>query len=159
MSTITMKQNTTLTPEQYVAGLIDFGPGRSQLFANSADDALVVHGIDLAEKWADVTEGGGGVWERLRYDWSNPLQVVLTTTDSNTWGGASGHTYTFTPRADGAIDIELVTVREGKNLKGRMLGIMLGSAGKGLLTKAFEQSVAVLERRNSTAVSALRRVR
>jgi hypothetical protein len=42
---------------------------------------------------ADVTEGSGGIWERLHYDWSDPNHVVLTTTDSNTWGGASGHTY------------------------------------------------------------------
>ena len=48
MPTITMKKATTLTPEQYVAGLTDFGPGRSQLFSNSADDALSVHEINTA---------------------------------------------------------------------------------------------------------------
>ncbi len=32
-------QTTTLTPEQYVAGLTDFGPGRSKLFGNSAEEA------------------------------------------------------------------------------------------------------------------------
>ena len=36
MSTIRLLQTTTLTPEQFVAGLTDFGPGRSQLFQNSA---------------------------------------------------------------------------------------------------------------------------
>jgi hypothetical protein len=29
-----------LTPEQYIAGLTDFGPGRSKLFGNSADENL-----------------------------------------------------------------------------------------------------------------------
>ena len=29
-----------------------------------------------------------GTWERLHYDWSDPDRVVLTTTDSNAWGGA-----------------------------------------------------------------------
>ena len=38
MSTIHLHQTTTSTPEQYVAGLTDFGPGRSKLFGNSADD-------------------------------------------------------------------------------------------------------------------------
>jgi hypothetical protein len=42
MSTIHLHP-TTSTPEQYVAGLTDFGPGRSKLFANSADDYLKVH--------------------------------------------------------------------------------------------------------------------
>jgi hypothetical protein len=32
MSTIHLRQTTTATPEQFVAGLTDFGPGRSKLF-------------------------------------------------------------------------------------------------------------------------------
>jgi len=90
---------TTLTPEQYVAGLTDFGPGRSKIFGKSADDYLKMH--DRGSSQADVTEGSGGIWERLHYDWSNPNHVVLTTTDSNVWGGASGHTYTFTRHPNG----------------------------------------------------------
>ena len=43
MSTIHLHQTTTLTPEQYIAGLTDFGPGRSKLFGNSADEYLKVH--------------------------------------------------------------------------------------------------------------------
>ena len=70
-----------LTPEQYIAGLTDFGPGRSKLFGNSADEYLKVH--DRGRTQADVTEGSGGIWERLHYDWSDPNHVVLTTTDSN----------------------------------------------------------------------------
>ncbi len=38
MATIHVHQTTSLTPEQYVAALTDFGPGRSKLFDNSADD-------------------------------------------------------------------------------------------------------------------------
>ena len=93
MSKIHFTHRTTLTPEQYIAGLTDFGKGRSEIFSNSADDYLKVHSAEGTE--ADVTEGSGGVWERLHYDWSNPQRVVLQTTDSNTWGGASGYTYTF----------------------------------------------------------------
>jgi len=42
-----------------------------------------------------------------------------TTTDSNVWGGASGHTYifTFTRQPNGTTGIDVVVVREGKNLK------------------------------------------
>ena len=87
---IHLHQSTTSTPEQYIAGLTDFGPGRSKLFGNSADEYLKVHYRGRSQ--ADVTEGSGGIWERLRYDWSDPNRVVLTTTDSNLWGGASGHT-------------------------------------------------------------------
>ncbi len=137
MSTIHLHRQPSLTPEQYIAGLTDFGPGRSKLFGNSADEYLKVHQRGPTE--ADVTEGSGGIWERLHYDWSDPNHVVLTTTDSNTWGGASGHTYTFTRRPDGMTDIDVVVVRDGKNLKGRLLGFVLGTVGKGVLEKALKR--------------------
>ena len=149
MATIHMHATTTATAEQYVAALTDFGPGRSKVFGNSADSDLKVH--DQSPGHADVTEGSSGVWERLQYDWSDPNHVVLKTTDSNAWGGNSGHTYTFTRNADGTTDIDYVVVREGKNFKGKFLGIVLGSVGKGKLVKAFENSVKAVEARNNPA--------
>jgi len=149
MSTIHLHQTTNLTPEQYIAGLTDFGPGRAKLFPNSADDYLVVHLRSRSE--ADVTEGSGGIWERLHYDWSDPNRVVLTTTDSNIWGGASGHTYTFTRQPNGSTDIDVDVIREGKNLKGYLLGFVLGTIGKSVLEKAFTNSIKAIEARNSVA--------
>jgi hypothetical protein len=149
MSTIHFHQITTSTPEQFIAGLTDFGPGRSKLFGNSSDEYLTVHHRGVSQ--ADVTEGSGGVWERLHYDWSDPNHVVMNSTDSNVWGGASGHTYTFTRRADGKTNVDAVVVREGKNLKGRMLGFVLGTVGKGVLKKAFDNSVRAIEARNGAA--------
>ena len=43
MATIHLHQTTTSTPEQFVAGLTDFGPGRSKLFGRSSDEDLKVH--------------------------------------------------------------------------------------------------------------------
>jgi hypothetical protein len=139
-------QATMLTPEQYIAGLTDFGPGRSKLFGNSADAYLKVHHLGRTD--ADVTEGSGGIWERLHYDWSNPNHVVLTTTDSNTWGGASGHTYTFTRHPNGTTDIDVDVIREGKNFKGMMLGLVVRTIGRSVLEKAFENSVKAIEARS-----------
>ena len=146
MSIIYLHQTTALTPEQYIAGLTDFGPGRAKLFGNSADEYLQVHRRGGTQ--ADVTEGSGGIWERLHYDWSDPQHVVLTTTDSNVWGGDSGHTYNFTRRPDGTTDIEVIVVRDGKNIKGRLLGFVLGTVGKVVLEKAFVNSVKAIEVRN-----------
>ncbi|HEX3683041.1 MAG TPA: hypothetical protein VHU83_10910 [Bryobacteraceae bacterium] len=143
-------QTTTLTPEQYIAGLTDFGPGRSKVFGNSADKYLKVHHQSRLE--ADVTEGsGGGIWERLHYDWTDPNRVVMRTTDSNVWGGASGHTYTFTRHSNGTTDIDADIVREGKNLKGRALALVLRTVGRGVLEKAFRNSVQAIEARNRAA--------
>ena len=156
MSTIHLHQTTTATPEQFVAALTDFGPGRSKLFPNSADDYLKVH--DQGPGHADVTEGSGGVWERLQYDWSDPQydwsdpnRVVMKTTDSNIWGGSSGHTYTFTRQPDGTTAVDAVVVREGKNFKGRVLGLVLGTIGKGKLQGALQQTVKAIEARNEGA--------
>jgi hypothetical protein len=149
MPTIHLKQTTTSTPEQFVAGLTDFGPGREELFGNSADDYLKVH--DQGPGEADVTEGSSGVGERLHYDWSDPTHVEMTTTDSNVWGGHSGHTYTLTRQPDGTTEVDAVVVREGKNLKGRMLGLVLGIFGKRVLGKELGKTVKAIEARNNGA--------
>lgn len=146
MSTIHFRQTTTATPEQFIAGLTDFGPGRSKLFGNSTDEYLKVH--EQGPACADITEGSGGIWERLRYDWSDPTHVVLTTTDSNLWGGRSGHTYTFTRQPNGTTDVDVVIVRDGKNFKGRLLGAFIGTFGKGFLEKTFAKTLKAIEARN-----------
>ena len=137
MATIHLKETTTATPEQFIAGLTDFGPGRSKIFGQQR--RRVPRGARPGPGHADVTEGSGGVWERLRYDWSDPKHVVLTTTDSNIWGGASGHTYTFKRQPDGTTELDVVIVRDGKNVKGRALGLVLGIFGKRVLGKELRE--------------------
>ena len=139
-------KTTTATPEQFVGGLTAFGPGRSKLFSNSADDYLKVHNVGRSQ--ADVTEGSHGIWERLHYDWSDPHRVVLTTTDSNVWGGHSSHTYTLTPQSNGTTSVDAVLVREGKNFKGRVLEAVVGTVGKRSLDKMLEKTVRAIEARN-----------
>jgi hypothetical protein len=84
---------------------------------------------------------------------SEPDRVVARTTDSNIWGGNSGHTYTFTRRPDGTTDIDYVVVRDGKTPKGRFLGVVLGSVDKRVLAKAFVNSVKAVEVRNTETVA------
>jgi len=146
MSTIRLHVTTTATSEQFLAGLTDFGPGRSELFGNSADKYLKVH--DRGPHEADVTEGSAGVWERLHYDWSDPSRVIMTTTDSNVWGGRSGHTYTFTRKPGGTTEVDAVVVREGKNFKGHVLEAVIGTVGKRSLAKAFANTARAIEARN-----------
>jgi len=143
---IHFRRTTTLTTKQFIAGLTDFRPGRSKLFATSDDKYLKVH--QFGHSQADVTEGAKGIWERLYYDWSDSDRVVITTTDSNVWGGASGYTYTFTRQTNGTTDIDVVIVREGKNFKGQVLGFMLRTIGRFVLEKAFEKFVKAIEARN-----------
>lgn len=147
MATIKLHQTTTATPEQVLVALTDFGPGRQEIFGRSADGYLKVHGQSAGH--ADVTEGSGGIWERLEYDWTDPRRIVMTTTDSNTWGGRSGHTYTLTPQADGTTAIDVVVVRDGKNLRGYLLGALLSVAGRSVLGKELAKTVKAIEARGA----------
>jgi hypothetical protein len=147
MPTIHLHQTTTSTPEQLVAGITDFGPGRSEPFPNSSDDYLEVHGKGPTQ--ADVTEGSRGAWERLHYDWSDPNRIVMTTTDSNVWTNDSTQTYAFARQPDGTTDVDVVVVRHGKGLKGRTLGLVLGVGGKRFLGGALEETVKAIEARHN----------
>ncbi|MEV6710970.1 hypothetical protein AB0M48_02905 [Lentzea sp. NPDC051208] len=65
--------------------------------------------------------------------------------DSNVWGGRSGHTYTFTRQAGGTTLVHAEVVREGKNLKGKLLGLSLGLLGRKVLGGALEKTVRAIE--------------
>ncbi|MFD1812489.1 hypothetical protein [Rhodococcus gannanensis] len=149
MTTIHLHDTTTATPEQFLAGLTDFGPGRGDLFGNSTDEYLQVH--QVGDHDADVTEGSNGIWERLHYDWTDPHRVVMTTTESNLWGGASGHTYTLTQQPGGTTDIDVDVVRDGKNLKGKALAGVLTVFGSRILGKKLHESVVAIEIRSGGA--------
>jgi hypothetical protein len=145
MATIRFTQTTTASPEQFIAGLTDFGPGRGELFGNSSDSFLKVH--DQSPGHADVTEGSNGIWERLSYDWTDPHHIVLKTTESNLWGPGSGHSYTLTERPDGKTDVAVVVDRVGMGLKGKALGFVLSLGGQRLIGKMFEKTLRAIEAR------------
>jgi hypothetical protein len=60
----------------------------------------------------DVTESPRCIWERQHY--CRPSRVVLTTTHSSSLGGASGRPHAFERLPNGSIEIEFVTVRDGR---------------------------------------------
>ena len=153
MSVIHFHAVTTSTPEQFIAGLTDFGPDRSKIFKNSADSYLMVH--NKGPHQADVTEGSGGVWERLVYNWSDASRPRLKTIDSNVFGGASGYSYTLRRQVNGTTAVDVVIVREGKNFKGRVLSFLLGTVAKRSLRKAFVHSVRAIEARSDAGVAKL----
>lgn len=146
MSTIEFHKTTRATPEQLLAAIVDFGPGRSKVFPLSSDTYLKVH--DRASDHADVTEGNPRVWERLHYDWSDPGRVVMTTTDSNVWGNDCRQTYTFRRRPDGLTDLDVIVERHGKNLKGRLLELVVNTVGRRVLDHGLDKTVQAVEARN-----------
>jgi len=49
---------------------------------------------------------------------------------------------------------DVVVIREGKNLKGRMLGALVGTGGKRVLAKALAKTAKAIEARNYEAKAA-----
>jgi hypothetical protein len=50
--------------------------------------------------------------------------------------------------------VDYVVVRDGKNFKGRALGVVLGTIGKRRLEGAFEKAVKAIEARDDSAGAA-----
>ena len=48
-----------------------------------------------------------------------------------------------------ALGIDVVVVREGKNLKGRLIGAMLGLIGKRFFSGQFQKTVQAVEARSA----------
>lgn len=140
-------ETTSATPEEFVAALTDFGPGRGELFGRSEEKYL--HVYSKGPTTADVKEGSGGFWERLQYDWTDPRRVTMKTIDSNAWGGHSGHVYAFTPQPDGTTRLDVDVVREGKNLKGKATALMLGAVGRSAMEKPLKNTIKAVEERNN----------
>src|SRR3954467_10978288 len=116
-------------PERFVAALTDFGPGREEIWANSDPKHFVVH--DRGATWAEVTEGSsaGGVWQRLRYDWSVPDVVTLDVLDGNAFGAGSRWTYRVESDGAGGCHVDLTIVRVPTTARGKVLDLALGLGG------------------------------
>jgi hypothetical protein len=84
---------------------------------------LKVHAI--GETFAVVTEGNpwpiGYVWERLRYDWSEPGVVKGTVEESNLFKPGSTWEIRATPADGGGSQVEIVAVRHLSGIRGRLL--------------------------------------
>ena len=143
-----VRAHGTFPPEQFVRALTDFGPDRSEIWGNSSPRHVAVH--DRGPTWAEVTEGsqaGGGVWQRLRYDWSTADVVTLTVLDSNAFGRGSHWTYRLEPDGRGGTLIDLTIVRVPTTTKGRVLDVVLRLGGSLYFRRDLRRSVRRIEDR------------
>ena len=148
MTTVHIRQSTTVSLNRFVAALINFGPGRGEIFTNSREHEVRIN--VRGDTWTDVTEGSSGArWERLRCDWSELNVVRLTTIDSNIWRPGSGWVYSLTPRADGRTDIDLVVVRKGRSARGRISAALMAVTGKPILRRDLRKSLRAIEQTRS----------
>jgi hypothetical protein len=135
MPKVHVQVDSTLSPQQVLEVLTDFGPGRSKNWPGIDDQHFTVH--DRGPDWADVTEGNKIGWERERYSWNAEAGTVSAeTTDSNIWGPGSRWDYQIAPRPGGsALTIDLQ--RNGKGAKGKILGALVSLAGARMIRTQF----------------------
>ena len=56
----------------------------------------------------------------------------------------------------GSGKVQFLVLRDGKNVRGWLLGLVLGTVGKGVLNKAFVNTVKAIEARNSESLPIVR---
>jgi hypothetical protein len=116
-------EETTAPPERVLEAARDFSARRAEMWPDVHVEHLEVHG--RGEAWAEVTEGNpwpiGFVWERLRYDWSQPGSVQGTVIDSNIFKPGSTWEIRATSANGGGSRVEVIAVRHLRGLRGRIL--------------------------------------
>jgi hypothetical protein len=116
-------EESTAPPERVLEAARDFSPRRAEMWPDVHVEHLEVH--DEGETCAEVTEGNpwpiGFVWERLRYDWSDPEAVKGTVIDSNIFKPGSTWELRAQPHDDGGSRVEVIGVRRLRGVRGRLL--------------------------------------
>jgi hypothetical protein len=145
MPTIRVSERTNLEPDRVTAALTDFSDARPSIWPSLSPKYYEVH--SRGEHWAEVTEGAsfaGGVWERGRYDWSQPGVVRFDVSDSNAF--AAGSSWEYRVRADGAGSVVDLTVdRRAATPKGRVLALLMRIGGRQALGGDLRRALGRLE--------------
>ena len=142
MTTIHLTVKTTVAPERIIGALTDFTQKRLELWPNIDPQYYKVH--DVQASLAEVTEGSsffGGVWERARYDWSQPGHIVITVLSSNAFAPGSFWEYLIKEGENGGSQIDFTLHRVGKSLKGRVLAFMLSIFGRRIFRRDLDQTL------------------
>jgi hypothetical protein len=142
MPTIHFHLDTPLPPAAVLAGITDFGAGRSKIWPNVDAEHFQLHA--QGPGWADVTEGSaiaGGVWERERYTWDSAAGTVsIETVESNTWGKGSRWDYRLVP-TDSGTRVVATVVRSPTSWRGRLIALALNLNGSALLRSQTEKAL------------------
>src|SRR5688572_25768383 len=101
---------SSASPEHLLEEARDFTDRRAELWRDVYTEHLTVH--ERGETWADVTEGNrwpiGLVWERLRYDWSEPDVLKGTVVESNIFKASSKWEIRATPADEHGSRVEVI---------------------------------------------------
>ena len=118
-----MVSESTAPSDRVLESAHDFSRRRAELWPDVHVEHLEVHAA--GETWADVTEGNpwpiGFVWERMRYDWSEPGAVKGVVVDSNIFKpGSTWEIHAIAGDGGGSL-VELLAMRHLRGFRGGLL--------------------------------------
>lgn len=122
MPRVHVVQESSANAEQVLEAARDFTPRRAELWRDVHTEHMTIH--HRGATTAEVTEGNqwpiGLVWERLRYDWSQPGALKGTVVESNLFKPGSTWELRGTPTESGGSRVEIIADRHLKG-RGRLL--------------------------------------
>jgi hypothetical protein len=154
MANVRFSIDSDLPADTVLAVATDFSENRPRCWPNI--DPRVYNVQSTSATAADVTEGSsvlGGIWAREAYDWSEPGTVRATVQDSNAFRPGGTWQLRATPRPEGGCHIEVLSRRQARGVKGRVIGTLLTLMGSKVLPKQLQQTVDVIA--NETGSGAL----
>jgi hypothetical protein len=143
---IHITRSTSVAPEGVAAALTDFSERRFQIFANLDRSRFEVHRVEGTS--AEVTEGAsmlGGIWERIRYDWSEAGVIRLESLDSNTFARGSDWRYRLSPDGSGGTRVDLAVDRIPRGIKGAVVVTLLRLFGRKFLGDDLAKTLGAVE--------------
>ena len=132
---------TALPLDQVLGVLTDFSERRPEVWPNIDHGHFRVH--DQGPGWADVTEGNVLAWERNRYEWdAGRGEVTVTAVESDTWAPGSQWRYRLRSGPAGGTQLDVMVIRTGRGLRGKLLGTLLSMVGVRVLRSDMEKVLA-----------------
>jgi hypothetical protein len=149
MAHVTTELDAAVPAQAILGALTDFSDRRAELWPNIDRSYYKVH--EVKGTTAEVTEGSKGVWERTRYDWSEPGKVRIEVQDSNAFQPGSWWLYSVQDRPAGGSHVRLEFDRRPRNARGLAVGALLGLFGERIFGQFLAETVRRLELRASRA--------
>lgn len=147
MAHVIADRDTTASPERVIDALTDFSSRRLEFWPNLDRKYFQVQSSGATS--AEVTEGSsgfGGVWERSRYDWSNPGTVRIDVQESNAFEPGSYWIYEITPLPEGGSHVHMEFDRRPRNFKGKVLSGLFRIGGHKIFEESLGETLHRLER-------------
>ena len=149
MPKVEMDVETSLGPAQVRSALIDFSPGRPDIWPGISRRYYEVYSV--ADTTADVREGTAmgplmGFWAKEHYDWSDPQTVRWTVRASNFCAPGSYVAATIRARDGGGSRVHIEWNRTPTTFLGRMIARQIVRSNGKPVAGSFNKGLARMEK-------------